>query len=145
MTTTTTDKKQPADRPTPTLDRPVDTVPPVRKTGDRKKILVGFDLGTNASCVLAGPADGRDTTVSKVIPTIVGYAREGLVDGIIANNATTLIGEEALTHRLQMKMVAPLEDGIIAHVEPARDFIRRVRTVIDPTNAAEIRAVIGVP
>mgnify|MGYP006141089479 CR=1 FL=1 len=25
--------------------------------GDRKRILVGFDLGTNASCVLAGPAD----------------------------------------------------------------------------------------
>jgi rod shape-determining protein MreB len=42
-------------------------------------------------------------------------------------------------------MIAPLEDGIIAHVEPARDFIRRVRGVIDPTNSAEIRAVIGVP
>jgi rod shape-determining protein MreB len=140
MTTTTIDKK-PADRPaTVTLDSP-----PLRRAGDRRKILVGFDLGTNASCVLAGPADGKDITVSKIIPTIVGYAREGLVDGIVANNATTLIGEEALTHRLQMKMIAPLEDGIIAHAEPARDFIRRVRTVIDPTNSAEIRAVIGVP
>ncbi len=140
MTTTTIDKK-PSDRPaTVTLD-----TPPPRRAGDRRKILVGFDLGTNASCVLAGPADGKDITVSKIIPTIVGYAREGLVDGIVANNATTLIGEEALTHRLQMKMIAPLEDGIIAHAEPARDFIRRVRTVIDPTNAAEIRAVIGVP
>ncbi|HEY0864514.1 MAG TPA: rod shape-determining protein [Lacunisphaera sp.] len=140
MTTTTIDKK-PADRPaTVTLD-----TPPPRRAGDRRKILVGFDLGTNASCVLAGPADGKDITVSKIIPTIVGYAREGLVDGIVANNATTLIGEEALTHRLQMKMIAPLEDGIIAHAEPARDFIRRVRAVIDPTNTAEIRAVIGVP
>lgn len=140
MTTTTIDKK-PADRPaTVTLD-----TPPPRRAGDRRKILVGFDLGTNASCILAGPADGKDITVSKIIPTIVGYAREGLVDGIVANNATTLIGEEALAHRLQMKMIAPLEDGIIAHAEPARDFIRRVRTVIDPTNSAEIRAVIGVP
>jgi rod shape-determining protein MreB len=145
MTTTTIEKK-PADRSaTVTLDRPVDTATSARKIGEHRKILVGFDLGTNASCILAGPADGKDTTVSKVIPTIVGYAREGLVDGIIANNATTLIGEEALTHRLQMKMIAPLEDGIIAHVEPARDFFRRVRTVIDPTNSAEIRAVIGVP
>jgi rod shape-determining protein MreB len=140
MTTTTIEKK-PADRPaTVTLD-----TPPPRKAGDRRKILVGFDLGTNASCVLAGPAEGKDITVSKVIPTIVGYAREGLVDGIVANNATTLIGEEALTHRLQMKMIAPLEDGIIAHPEAARDFIRRVRTVIDPTSSAELRAVIGVP
>jgi rod shape-determining protein MreB len=145
MTTTTLSEKKPADRPaTATLDRPADSPSP-RKTGDRKRILVGFDLGTNASCILAGPAEGKDTTVSKVIPTVVGYAREGLVDGIIANNATLLIGEEALNHRLQMKVIAPLEDGIIAHVEPAKDFIRRVRAVIDPTHSAEIRAVIGVP
>jgi rod shape-determining protein MreB len=145
MTTTTLPDKKPADRPaTATLDRPADSPAP-RKTGDRKRILVGFDLGTNASCILAGPAEGKDTTISKVIPTVVGYAREGLVDGIVANNATLLIGEEALNHRLQMKMIAPLEDGIIAHVEPAKDFIRRVRAVIDPTNSAEIRAVIGVP
>lgn len=144
-TNTATTEKKPADRPaTVTLDRPADS-PPARKPGDRRRILVGFDLGTNASCVLAGPAEGKDTTVSKVIPTVVGYAREGLVDGIIANNATLLIGEEALNHRLQMKVIAPLEDGIIAHIEPARDFIRRVRTVVDPTNSAEIRAVIGVP
>jgi rod shape-determining protein MreB len=140
ITTATPDKKT----GTATLDRPADTTP-ARKSGERRRILVGFDLGTNASCILAGPADGKDTTVSKVIPTVVGYAREGLVDGIIANNATTLIGEEALAHRLQLKMIAPLEDGIIAHVEPARDFIRRVRMVIDPANTAEIRAVIGVP
>lgn len=144
MTTTTTTVTPEKKSTTATLDRPAD-MPPVRRSGDRRRLLVGFDLGTNASCILAGPAEGKDTTISKVIPTVVGYAREGLVDGIIANNATTLIGEEALAHRLQMKMIAPLEDGIIAHVEPARDFIRRVRGVIDPTNSAEIRAVIGVP
>lgn len=148
MTTTTIDKKSvsTADRSaTAILERPAEPAAPARPAGNRRRILVGFDLGTNATCILAGPAEGRDTTVSKIIPTVVGYAREGLVDGIIANNATTLIGEEALNHRLQMKMIAPLEDGIIAQVEPARDFIRRVRSVIDPTNSAEIRAVIGVP
>jgi rod shape-determining protein MreB len=146
-TTATTEKKSVTTTErsaTAILDRPAESVP-LRRPGDRRKILVGFDLGTHASCILAGPAEGKDTTVSKIIPTVVGYAREGLVDGIIANNATTLIGEEALNHRLQMKMIAPLEDGIIAQVEPARDFIRRVRAVIDPTNSAEIRAVIGVP
>jgi rod shape-determining protein MreB len=147
MTTTTIEKNAPVRPATATLDRPVEApvATPARKAGERKKILVGFDLGTNASCILAGPADGKDTTVSKVIPTVIGYAREGLVDGIIANNATTLIGEEALNHRLQLKMIAPLEDGIIAQVEPARDFIRRVRAVIDPSGSAEIRAVVGVP
>ncbi len=144
MTTSTTLDKKPAAPATVTLDRPSDPAPSVRRI-DRKRILVGFDLGTNASCILAGPAEGKDATVSKIIPTIIGYAREGLVDGIIANNATTLIGEEALNHRLQLRMIAPLEDGIIAHVEPAKDYIRRVRAVVDPTGAAEIRAVIGVP
>ena len=147
MTTTTIEKKPTTtERPATTLpERSAESSVPSRGAGPRKKILVGFDLGTNASCILAGPAEARDTTVSKIIPTVVGYAREGLVDGIIANNATTLIGEEALNHRLQLRMIAPLEDGIIAQLEPARDFIRRVRTVVDPTGAAEIRAVIGVP
>ena len=149
MTNQTLEKKPAAaavpDRPATTpLERPNDPAPVVRRI-DRKRVLVGFDLGTNASCILAGPAEGKDAAVSKVIPTVVGYAREGLVDGIIANNATTLIGEEALNHRLQLRMIAPLEDGIIAHPESAKDFIQRVRTVVDPTNSAEIRAVIGVP
>jgi rod shape-determining protein MreB len=148
MTTTTIEKKTvtTTDRPaTAPLDRPGEFIASARKSGDRKRILVGFDLGTNASCLLAGPPEAKDATVSRIVPTVVGYAREGLVDGIIANNATTLIGDEALNHRLQLKMIAPLEDGIIADVEAARDFIRRSRAMIDPAGSAEIRAVIGVP
>lgn len=147
MTTTTIEKKPATTERPPTVQvgQPADSAASIRRPGEKKRILVGFDLGTNASCVLAGPAEAKDATVSKVIPTVVGYAREGLVDGIIANNATTLIGEEALNHRLQLKLIAPLEDGIIAHVEPARDFIRRLRALVDPSGSAEIRAVIGVP
>ena len=146
MITTTTEKKITTgfERP-PTADRLDDSNAVARKLTDRKRILVGFDLGTNASCVLAGSADAKDLAVSKIIPTVVGYAREGLVDGIIANNATTLIGEDALNHRLQLKMIAPLADGIIADASAAKDFIKRVRAVIDPTGLAEIRAVVGVP
>lgn len=146
MTTATVpvEKKVPAAAIPANIDRPGETPAP-RRSGERKRIFAGFDLGTNASCVLAGPAETRDITVSKVIPSVVGYAREGLVDGIIAGNATTLIGEEALNHRLQLRMVAPLEDGIIAHREAARDFIQRIRAIIDPAGGAEIRAVVGVP
>ena len=147
MTTTTIEKKPATTERPPTVQvgQPADSAASIRRPGEKKRILVGFDLGTNASCVLAGPAEAKDATVSKVFTTVVGYAREGLVDGIIANNATTLIGEEALNHRLQLKLIAPLEDGIIAHVEPARDFIRRLRALVDPSGSAEIRAVIGVP
>ena len=146
MITTTTDKKTATSLERPAMpERNDEPATLARKPTERKKILAGFDLGTNASCVLAGSADTKDVSVSKIIPTVVGYAREGLVDGIIANNATTLIGEEALNHRLQLKMIAPLENGIIAHPEAAKDFIKRVRAVIDPSGMAEIRVVIGVP
>lgn len=150
MTTSTLEKKSPTapasvEIPfTPPNSSPAPTAGNARATG-RPRILVGFDLGTNASCILAGPAEKRDIAISKIVPSVVGYAREGLVDGIIAGNATLLIGDEALNHRLQMRVVAPLANGVIAHREAARDFIQRIRTVIDPGRAAEIRAVIGVP
>lgn len=144
MTTATVEKKVPAAAIPSNLDRPAEA-PPMRRAGERKRILAGFDLGTNASCVVAGPAENRDITVSKVVPSVVGYAREGLVDGIIAGNATLLVGEEALNHRLQLRLVAPLEDGVIAHRDAARDLIQRIRAVIDPSGGAEIRVVIGVP
>ncbi|HEY4302165.1 MAG TPA: rod shape-determining protein [Candidatus Didemnitutus sp.] len=144
MTTTTIEKK-----PAPTLGAPetasVTPPSPSPRNGDRRRILVGFDLGTNASCVLAGPADKSDIATSKIVPSVVGYAREGLVDGIIAGNATVLIGDEALNHRLQLRLVAPLADGVIAHRDAARDFVVRIRKAIDPSGGAEIRAVVGVP
>lgn len=144
MTTATLEKKVPAASIPANTERAAEPAPS-RRSVERKRILLGFDLGTNASCVMAGPADTRDITVSKVIPSVVGYAREGLVDGIIAGNARMLFGDEALAHRLQLRLIAPLENGIIAQREAAKDFIRRVRAVADPSGAAEVRAVIGVP
>lgn len=115
---------------------------PIPKT---KTILVGLDLGTNKSCVLAGPSGGSDITVSKVVPTCVGYVKDGIVDGIIAGNAPTLFGEEAMQNMLHVRLVAPLEEGIITDADAARDFLQHVRKLADPSGHAEIRAVIGVP
>ncbi|MDO8544159.1 MAG: rod shape-determining protein [Opitutaceae bacterium] len=110
-----------------------------------KTILVGFDLGTNKSCVLAGAAGNTDIAVSKVVPTVVGYVKDGIVDGIIAGNAQILYGEDALRNMLHVRLVAPLAAGVIADQDTARDFLRYLRTVVDPSGTAEIRAVIGVP
>ncbi|HEY4246096.1 MAG TPA: rod shape-determining protein [Lacunisphaera sp.] len=146
MITTTIDKKTSTSSvESPAISARVEDTSLARKPSERKRVLVGFDLGTNASCVLAGSPEAKDVAVSKIIPTVVGYAREGLVDGIIANNATILIGEEALAHRLQLKVVAPLEDGVIAHPAAAKDFIKRLRAIVDPSGLAEIRVVVGVP
>ena len=110
-----------------------------------KTMLAGFDLGTNKSCILAGPAGTSDMTLSKVLPTVVGYVKEGIVDGIIAGNATILFGEDALNNMLHVDLVAPIAEGVIAHPAAARDFFQRVRSLIDPSGQAEIRTVVGIP
>jgi rod shape-determining protein MreB and related proteins len=108
-------------------------------------ILIGFDLGTNKSCLLAGLPGSTDITVSKVLPSVVGYVKDGIVDGIIAGNARILYGEEAVRQMLHADLVAPLAEGVIAHPDAARDFMRHIRSLADPSGRAEIRAVVGVP
>ena len=120
--------------------------PPVRPTKIASKtLLAGFDLGTNKSCILAGPAGTSDITLSKVLPTVVGYVKEGIVDGIIAGNATILFGEDALNNMLHVDLVAPIAEGIIAHPAATRDFFQRIRSLIDSTGQADIRTVVGIP
>ncbi|HEX3731134.1 MAG TPA: rod shape-determining protein [Opitutaceae bacterium] len=108
-------------------------------------LLIGLDLGTNKSCVLAGGPGSTDITVSKVVPSVVGYVKDGIVDGIIAGNARILYGEDALRQMLHADLVAPLGQGVIAHPGAAREFLQHIRTLADPSGRAEIRAVVGVP
>jgi rod shape-determining protein MreB and related proteins len=108
-------------------------------------LLIGLDLGTNKSCVLAGAPGSTDITVSKVVPSVVGYVKDGIVDGIITGNARILFGEEALSQMLHVDLAAPLAEGVIARPEAARDFLLHIRLLADPSGRAEIRAVVGVP
>jgi rod shape-determining protein MreB len=138
--TTSTIEKSPATSTAPALAQPIRTAP--AKAG---VLLIGLDLGTNKSCVLAGPSGSSDITVSKVVPSVVGYVKDGIVDGIITGNARVLFGEEALEQMLHVELVAPLAEGIISHPEAARDFMQHIRLLADPSGKAEIRAVVGVP
>ena len=115
------------------------------RTAKNKTILIGFDLGTNKSCILAGNAGSTDIALSKIIPTVVGYVKEGIVEGIIAGNNSVLFGEDALKNMLHVNMVAPITEGIIARPDAAKDFFRHIRSLVDPNNTADIRAVVGIP
>jgi rod shape-determining protein MreB len=137
MTTTTLEKMPVA---TPSLT-PVSRPAPAKAN----TLLIGLDLGTNKSCVLAGPSGSTDITVSKVVPSVVGYVKDGIVDGIITGNARVLFGEEALDQMLHVELVAPLSEGVISHTDAARDFMQHIRLLADPSGKAEIRAVVGVP
>ncbi|HWA86459.1 MAG TPA: rod shape-determining protein [Opitutus sp.] len=142
--------------PTATAEKPVPAAaipanapnavvnPPARPSKTRT-VLVGFDLGTNKSCLLAGPTGSTDITVSKIVPTVIGYVKDGIVDGIVAGNKPILFGEDALQNMLHVRLVAPLTDGVIADPGAARDFLRHARSLVDPAGGAEIRAVVGVP
>jgi rod shape-determining protein MreB len=121
--------------------------PPPARTAPSKAgiLLIGLDLGTNKSCVLAGPPGSTDITVSKVVPSVVGYVKDGIVDGIITGNAKILYGEDALHQMLHVDLVAPLDEGVISRPDAARDFMQHIRLLADPSGRAEIRAVVGVP
>jgi rod shape-determining protein MreB len=138
--TTATLEKQPASATAASFPPPARTTP-----GKGNILLIGLDLGTNKSCVLAGLPGSTDITVSKVVPSVVGYVKDGIVDGIITGNARVLFGEEALTQMLHVELVAPLAEGVISHPESARDFMQHIRLLADPSGKADIRAVVGVP
>ncbi|MBE7538614.1 MAG: rod shape-determining protein [Opitutaceae bacterium] len=124
---------------------PSPSQPVAAKIADRKVILVGFDLGTNKSCVLACAAGSGDIAVSKVVPSVVGYVKDGIVDGIISGNSRILFGDQAIQSALHATVIPPLAEGVVAHMAAARDFLRHIRSLADPSGLAEIRAVIGVP
>lgn len=107
--------------------------------------LVGLDLGTNSSCLMAAPQGSEKLIVSEIVPSVVGYAKEGLLPGILPDDRTVLFGNEALKFRLHLSMVRPLKSGVIGDLKAATDFLRHLRTRIPVPQGAEIRAVIGVP
>jgi rod shape-determining protein MreB len=108
-------------------------------------LLVGFDWGTNKSCVSASLAGAKQNFIDLLIPTIVGYASEGIVENLLPGNARVLFGEEALKHRLHLRLVQPMIDGVIDDLSAARDFAKHIRTLIDPPAGTELRAIIGLP
>lgn len=108
-------------------------------------LLVGLDWGTNRSCLLAGYQDATETALSELIPTLVGYAKEGVLEGILPDDSPIHFGAVARQHRLHLKVVRPLSAGVIQDKAAARDFALHLREKTCALEAAETRAVIGVP
>src|SRR5687767_3449888 len=46
---------------------------------------------------------------------------------------------------LHVRLVAPVNEGIISDPAAARDFLQHMRNLVDPSPATEVRAVIGIP
>ena len=54
-------------------------------------------------------------------------------------------GEQALKHRLHLRLVQPMINGVINDLSASRDFAKHLRSLIEPPAGAELRAVIGLP
>lgn len=126
--------------------RTVTPAPPetARKAVANNTVLVGFDWGTNKSCVQVA-APGSDTASTTVIPTVVGYANEGIVEGILPGEGRIFFGQEALKYRMHLRLVQPMIDGVIHDLSASRDFALHLRSQIATETGTEIRAVIGMP
>jgi rod shape-determining protein MreB len=59
-------------------------------------LLVGLDLGTNTTCIEFADSSKAETELSELIPSLVGYARPGILPDVIPGNETTLFGTDAL-------------------------------------------------
>lgn len=108
-------------------------------------LLVGLDWGTNRSCLLASWQDQTESAVNELIPTLVGYAKEGVLEGILPDDSPIHFGKVAQKYRLHLKTVRPLFAGVIQDKNAARDFALHLREKIADLSCEESRAVIGVP
>ena len=118
---------------------------PAGKPARTDVLLAGFDFGTHASCLKASFAGSQDLVVNEVIPTVVGYASEGIVENLLPGNARVLFGQVAMKQRIYLRLVSPLRNGEVDDLQAARDFTRHLRQVLNPPPGAEVRAVVAVP
>lgn len=131
---------------------PSDTVAPALtveakplQTTATATMLVGLDWGTNRTCLMAAPLGATKASKTQLVPTVVGYAREGVLDGILPDDSPVHFGQTALKHRLHLNLVRPLSAGVIRDKSAARDFALHIRELLNEMQPAETRAVIGVP
>ena len=107
--------------------------------------LIGLDWGTNTSCLVGSRCGSTERSLHRHVPTVVGYAKKGIVPDLLPGNARILFGAEALKHRLHLRLVQPMVHGVLSHLASSRDFARHLRSLISAPVGCEIRAVVGVP
>ena len=107
-------------------------------------LLVGFDWGTNTSRIYAAPLGASRASVDESIPTVVGYAKDEVLAGVIPGDENVLFGAMANKHKLHLNLVRPLEGGVIQDTKAARLFAQHLKSKLGDDHS-EVRAVIGMP
>ena len=85
-------------------------------------LLVGLDLGTNTSCLMSAPLGSDQKPTRELVPTVVGYAKEDVLNGILPGEAKVLFGRLAQKHKQNLTLVRPLQSGVIQDLKATRLF-----------------------
>ena len=93
---------------------------------------------------MAKPRGNEAVRLREQIPTVVGFADENVLEGVIPNNASILYGRDALKYKLHLQVVRPLQGGVISDLPAATLFAQHIRDRL-PKGSHEVRAVIGMP
>lgn len=117
----------------------------VQVSTETRTLLVGLDWGTNTTCLVASYDNKGELVAKKLIPTVVGYAEEGILEGILPGENKLLFGDDALRHRLHLREVRPLYKGVIEDIKAARDFALYLKEQLADLDAKDVRAVVGIP
>ena len=128
-------------------DASLDNPEEISSNDDKKrKMYIGLDLGTLNSCILPKLSKpGTEEHHGIWVPTVVGYPEDGILAGILPGNSSMLHGDEALANELHLRLVNPLNDGVIADQEAAQSFLKYLRGKVDPEFKREVYCVIGIP
>lgn len=114
-------------------------------TQSASTLLLGFDFGTNTSCVIGSQEGSPEILIKKAIPTVIGYPKKNLLSGILPSKQEIFFGQEALKYKAHLDLVYPMQKGIIADLEASKQFMQYLRSLIAPKGRAHLKAVIGMP
>jgi rod shape-determining protein MreB len=113
---------------------------PTSSDSDESILHVGLDWGASKTWLKASFPGSDYLLIDECMPTVLGYAKEAMIEGILPNSATTLFGREALTHRRHLNLTNPTIESAAA-----AEFVRYLRSRLAVSGTTEIRAVIAVP
>lgn len=108
-------------------------------------VLLGFDFGTNTSCLIGSQEGSPEIIIKKAIPTLVGYPKKNLLNGILPAKQEVFFGHEALKYKAHLDIVYPMQNGVIADLEASKLFMKYLYSLVAPKGKLSIKAIIGMP
>lgn len=115
-----------------------------KKTTKKKEdiLYIGIDLGTSRSAI------ATSTGKKKWVESYVGWPRDFIARKLLKKDI--LFGEEAVSNRMSVELVRPLERGVIRDgtardIEAVRELIHHLIELVDPDEEQKIYAAVGVP